>query len=148
MSLDVYLELPGQCGERRQAIFIREDGQNKEIDRAEWDRRYPDREPVTAEIGGGQEVYSANITHNLNTMADAAGIYQHLWRPEEVGVKIAADLIGPLSDGLGALKKDPEKFQAFNPPNKWGDYEGLVTFVEQYLAACKKYPTASVRASR
>lgn len=27
-------------------------------------------------------IFSANITHNLNAMAEAAGIYKHLWRPE------------------------------------------------------------------
>ena len=30
----------------------------------------------------GDELYSANITHNLTGMADAAGIYMHLWRPQ------------------------------------------------------------------
>lgn len=29
-------------------------------------------------------VYAANVTHNLNRMADAAGIYLPLWRPEEM----------------------------------------------------------------
>jgi len=31
-------------------------------------------------------VYDANITHNLGAMAEAAGIYKHLWRPEEIGI--------------------------------------------------------------
>ena len=39
------------------------------------------------------EVYSANITHNLGLMAEEAGIYQPLWRPEELGIKTAAGLI-------------------------------------------------------
>ena len=30
--------------------------------------------------------YSANITHNLGKMAEEAGIYKHLWRPEEIGI--------------------------------------------------------------
>lgn len=40
-----------------------------------------------------EQLYWANITHNLNSMAGAAGIYQHLWRPEEVGVTKARQLI-------------------------------------------------------
>jgi signal transduction histidine kinase len=32
-------------------------------------------------------LFVSNITHNLNIMADKAGIYQHLWRPEEIGIK-------------------------------------------------------------
>ena len=31
-------------------------------------------------------VYEGNITHNLNRMAEACGIYMELWRPEEIGV--------------------------------------------------------------
>lgn len=95
-----------------------------------------------------EHVYKANITHNLNTMADAAGIYEHLWRPEEVGVKKASDLIGPLSDGLALLKADPEKFEKLNSENGYGLYEDFVPFVEKYLAACKESPDALVRVSR
>jgi hypothetical protein len=148
MSLDVYLESPGQEGPARRAIFVRESGGTVEISREEWDRRHPGTEPSTVDIGGGDEVYSSNITHNLNTMADAAGIYQHLWRPEEVQATKACDLIGPLADGLGILRADPEKFKKLNPENGWGDYEGLVEFVEKYLAACKANPDAMIRVSR
>lgn len=35
-----------------------------------------------------QDVFWANITHNLGRMADEAGIYKHLWRPEEIGMGI------------------------------------------------------------
>lgn len=34
----------------------------------------------------GETLYSRNITHNLGRMAQAAGIYECLWRPEEHGI--------------------------------------------------------------
>lgn len=151
MSLDVYLELPGAGIPAREAIFIRDGGENREISRAEWDALHPGREPAVVTIGGdteGSEVYWANITHNLNKMAAEAGIYEALWRPEEIAAKKATDLIGPLADGLGLLKANPEKYKAFNPSNGWGDYDGLVSFVEKYLAACRENPDATVRVSR
>jgi len=151
MSLDVYLELPGAGIPVRQAIFIRDNGGNREISRAEWDAIYPGREPSVVTISGdseGSEVYWANITHNLGKMASEAGIYEALWRPEEIAAKKAADLIGILADGLGTLKSNPEKFKAFNPANGWGDYGGLVSFVEKYLTACKENPEALIRVSR
>lgn len=95
-----------------------------------------------------KEVYSGNITHNLNDMAQAAGIYQHLWRPDEIGITRAGELVEPLREGLKLLRADPEKFKAFNPSNKWGDYDGLVDFVDSYLAACEKNPSAFVWVSR
>src|ERR1700690_72680 len=67
-------------------------------------------------------LYSANITHNLNKMAEAAGIYQHLWHPDEIGIEKAAQLIEPLKEGLQLLESKPEHFQQFNPQNGWGSY--------------------------
>lgn len=93
-------------------------------------------------------IYDRNITHNLNKMADEAGIYKHLWRPEEIEITKAAQLIEPLREGLALLLSDPERFKKFDPENKWGDYDGLVDFVREYLAACEENPSASVRVSR
>lgn len=93
-------------------------------------------------------VYQANITHNLGKMAAEAGIYQHLWRPDEIGVTKAEQLIEPLTRGLELLKSDPVRFEAFNSPNGWGTYQHFVPFVERYLEACKENPGAEVRACR
>ena len=41
----------------------------------------------------GREIYSRNITHNLNDMAEAAGLYEALWRPDDTGFVYARDLI-------------------------------------------------------
>lgn len=95
------------------------------------------------------EVYETNITHNLNTMASHAGIYEVIWRPEELFEKpLASDLIEPLERGLAELKAKPDYFQQFNPDNDWGSYNGFVMFVEGYLKACKKDPDAWVDISR
>lgn len=94
------------------------------------------------------EVYWRNITHNLNKMADAAGIYNHLWRPDEIEFTKAGQLIEPLTAGLALLRSEPDRFKAFNPPNGWGDYDGLVSFVEEYLAACRETPEADIHVSR
>lgn len=94
------------------------------------------------------EVYSANITHNLVPMAEEAGIYQHLWRPDEIGITKAAELILPLSAGLLLLEQNPERFKAFDSPNGWGRYEHFVPFVRHYLEACEANPDAEVTVGR
>lgn len=94
------------------------------------------------------EVYESNITHNLGRMAAEAGIYTHLWRPEEIGATKAEQLIEPLATGLALLKSDPERFSAFNAKNGWGVYENFIPFVEQYLNACRENPDATIRVSR
>jgi len=97
---------------------------------------------------GGDVVFDYNITHNLGTMADAAGIYCHLWRPENLGIKKAKELITPLSQGLHLLKSNRSNFEKYNPVNGWGSYESLLSFVEQYLYACNQYPEADIRVCR
>lgn len=92
--------------------------------------------------------YSANITHNLNTMAMAAGIYKELWRPDEINITHAHQLIEPLSKGLELLKKYPDYFSQFNASNGWGLYEHFVPFVEEYLTACKENSEAKIEVSR
>jgi hypothetical protein len=92
--------------------------------------------------------YDANITHNLGSMAEAAGIYKHLWRPEELGITHAKQLIEPLTKGLEKLLASPETLSKHNAPNGWGTYASLVPFVERYLKACIEYPEATVEVSR
>ena len=94
------------------------------------------------------EVYSGNITHNLGEMADAAGIYKFLWRPEEIGITKASQMIEPLKEGLKKLKDSPAEYEKYNSPNGWGLYEHFVPFVEEVLAACVENPDAEVSASR
>jgi hypothetical protein len=121
MSLDVYLEVDVE-------VLSRRDGKIPLIE--------------------SRCVFDANITHNLTEMAEEAGIYKHLWRPEEIDITTAEQLIQPLEDGLLLMKSDPERFIAYDAPNRWGTYEQFLPWVERYLEACKKYPQARVRVSR
>ena len=98
--------------------------------------------------GRSDEGYSANITHNLNKMADEAGIYGILWRPEENGIEKAAQLIEPLRKAIAEMKADPPRFEKHNSPNGWGLYENFVPWLERLLVACEEYPEAAVHASR
>jgi len=93
-------------------------------------------------------VYQANVTHNLGGMATEAGIYTHLWRPEEIGITKAEQLIEPLRAAVVLLESDPARFRAFDPANGWGSYDHFVPWVREYLEACIENPDAEVRAHR
>lgn len=92
-------------------------------------------------------IFDANVTHNLTAMAEAAGIFRHIWRPEDGGITKASELIETLESGLNCLKADPEKYRKMEPPNRWGTYDDFVAWVERYLAACKANPDALVETS-
>lgn len=147
MGLDVYLSHSIPIVKKGTGVFIREGGSNRELTVAEVKERYPESDIQEVEYETN-EVYSANITHNLNTMAGEASIYKHLWRPDEINITKAKELIEPLREGLHKLKSEPEKYKAFNPSNGWGSYEGLVRFVSNYLDACYENPEADVSVSR
>ena len=108
---------------------------------------------VSVDVGGSEPhtvtLWQANYTHNCNKMAEAAGIYNHVWRPEELPeIKTAADLIEPLRAGILRMEADPQKFIALNPANGWGSYETFLPWLKRYLAACMEYPKATIDASR
>ena len=46
-----------------------------------------------------ETVYDANITHNLGKMAGEAGIYEALWRPEEIDKTKASEIVELLEKG-------------------------------------------------
>jgi hypothetical protein len=93
-------------------------------------------------------VYDTSITHNLTGMAGEAGIYKHLWRPEELGVKHAWELIVPLERALLLMREEPERFRKHDAPNGWGTYDAFVPWLERLLDACRADPEAEISVSR
>jgi hypothetical protein len=115
-----------------------------------------------------EEVYSANITHNLGKMADEAGLYEALWRPHRLkpGYDIPEDdykteweyednnpvraheIIEIVEKGLEDMKARPKHYETFNSPNGWGMYHNFVPWIERYLAALKEFPESQVVCDR
>lgn len=93
-------------------------------------------------------LYEANITHNLNHMAEVAGFYRELWRPEECGIVLAGQLVEPLLHGIKRLKSNPDHYRPYSAKNGWGTYEQFIPWLEELLAACEEYSEALVRVSR
>ena len=100
------------------------------------------------ETADRRELFNANITHNLYTMAEEAGIHQHLWRPEELGITTAGELIEPIKKGLEDMKNRPNHYKKFNSENGWGTYVDFIPWIERYLEACIEYPEAIIGISR
>jgi hypothetical protein len=94
------------------------------------------------------QLYSANITHNLAEMAIEAGIYEIVWRPEENGITKAEQLIEPLSNAIAEMEADPARFEKFNAGNDWGLYIQFLPWLKEYLIACIKNPDSNVSSSR
>ena len=87
-------------------------------------------------------IHSQNITHNLNTMADHAGIYEALWHPEPG--TLAADLIDLLEKAIVDMKQRPDYYKQFDAENGWGTYDDFVPWLEELLEHCRENPDAEV----
>jgi|DEB0MinimDraft_10_1074344.scaffolds.fasta_scaffold92653_3 hypothetical protein len=103
---------------------------------------------IEQEIQGQYIVWHGNITHNLNVMADKAGIYMEVWRPNEIGVKKAFDIVSALGKAIKDLQTRPSYYRKYNPKNNWGSYETFLEFIKQYQFNCKKYPNSMIGVCR
>jgi len=97
---------------------------------------------------GREELYNANITHNLGAMASEGGFYQAVWRPDECGITHARQLIEPLSAAIRIMAAEPERFRQHDSPNGWGLYDDFLPWLALYYAACVENPDATVDVSR
>lgn len=92
--------------------------------------------------------YKSSISNDLSSMADAAGVYRHIWRPEGLGIIKASELVAPLNEGLRVLRANKERFKCFEPKHKRDTYEDLTNFIEHYIKASIKYPDATIEIER
>lgn len=96
-----------------------------------------------------QEIYwQGNITHNLNKIAIEVGVYEYLWRPDEIGIIKAKDNIENLRFSLILFYIHYEKLEELNLNNGWGSLVGLIDFTNEYFKACMEYPEALIEVSR
>lgn len=93
-------------------------------------------------------VWSRNITHNLNVIADKVGVYDHIWRADEVGIKYAKDNIQNLRVAMSRFYLEYDELLKLNPSNGWGTLDGLIEFTKAYLEACIEYPDAEIKTDR
>jgi len=146
MSLDVTLISKTPVVKKSTGIFIRENGMYRELTIEEVQDYFQSIVKETEDTTN--RVYEANITHNLGSMARAAGIYEACWRPEEIGAVKASDIIPILERGFKDMRERPEYYKEFNAKNGWGTYDEFVPWVESYLNACREYPDAIIKVSR
>jgi hypothetical protein len=94
------------------------------------------------------QLFSKDITHNLVAMAEAAKIYEPLWRPKEIHVQTANELIPFLERGIKYLIEHETELTTYNPVNGWGNYLVLLDFCKEYLKACQEDPDAIIEVTR
>ncbi len=147
MSLDVSLIVKNPVKKKGTGVFVREKGTNRELTPQEVEKKFPDA-AIRERQYETECVFTANITHNLGEMANAANIYHACWHPEEINATKASDILPLLEKGFEDMKARPDYFKKFDSPNGWGMYVDFLPWVEAYIIACKKYPNAIIKVNR
>lgn len=152
MSLDLYIYSKTPVKHKGTGVFVRVNGETKELTLEEIRKRFPDVNIAEYPEFETEDstLWSRNITHNLTTMAQhvKAGkytLYQLLWHPEETNLVIKDEdkFCGYLTNDYRItlmlasvnIKKYRKSLQKYNPENGWGTYEQLVKFTDDLLEA-------------
>ena len=150
MSLDFYLineePIVKQSGT---GVFVRKDGKNVELTKKEVLEIWPDAEFREVESFETKEVFHGNITHNLMLMASKVtskhlNLYDVLWNPDKYNITQAIILAEYLYEAMKFMIINKEDLLQYNPENGWGDYETLLSFIEDIYRACKEYPNSTI----
>ncbi len=84
-----------------------------------------------------------NMTSNVAPMWRRAGADL-----SEFDGKNAFACVGTLNQAIQTMATRPTEYEALNPENGWGDYEGCLKFLQAVRDACERHPLATVRVSR
>lgn len=79
------------------------------------------------------------ITYNLSPMFREASGHRFADLEGMSGARVGSIL----RTALHRLVSDPPKYEALNPENGWGDYEGLVKVVTQAAVLAARYPNGT-----
>lgn len=58
---------------------------------------------------------------------------------------MAKDAIHMLKEGVAEMRDNPDEFKKLNPINGWGDYEGALDYLRNFLQECEKNPSATIK---
>lgn len=149
MSLDIYIVQPEPKVVRSTGIYVRDNGETRELSLEEAKAMYPDAD-IKVNTYETDEFWHGNITHNLNKMAMQCpsfdpdySLYNLLWRDEPINDLNPYFYIDRLISCLGNLENNPDYYKQFNPENGWGTYEQLVKFVKSFVIALIDMPNGS-----
>ena len=90
------------------------------------------------------QLFHSNITHNLGSMFNEAGVYGILWRGDG---RVAGAVVEQLEVAYRVMLDDPPRFEKFNAKNGWGLYEHAVPFLADVIRACREHPEGVLRCS-
>ena len=89
-----------------------------------------------------EEIFDANMTHNVTPMWHKAGCYEALYMSDG---QRASDIRDIIVDAVVDMMKHKAEYQKLDSPNGWGIYEHAFKFLISVAVACCDFPEATIR---
>jgi hypothetical protein len=100
---------------------------------------------LTIDTGGGESPCVFDVGNYTSNVSDvwtkALGFPLH-----DLNDRMAGECIEPLTRAVLSMN-DPANeadYQAMNPSNRWGSFEGAREYLEKLLEGCKRHPKTRV----
>jgi hypothetical protein len=97
---------------------------------------------LLADLGGPEPVYvtslDANYTYNCSQMFFVA-TEEYL---SDLNGRLCSEIIPIFETAIKDMTDNPEKYEALNPENGWGNAKGWLKFITQIYDACVSAPLA------
>lgn len=101
------------------------------------------------DLGGKEKrrvpLHSQNCTHNVTDMWRKAGVYDALYNSDGT---IAKQWLPTLWDGAQDMATKRDEYVKLNPMNQWGDFDGALRFLRQWIRVCEEMPLAIIEVSK
>lgn len=91
------------------------------------------------------EVWDRNVTSNLYAICERLGIEKVVYKPSEIGITRAEELIPHIKKSLQQISENYSELVLLQLQPE-GSVVHLQWMLESYLCACNLYPDAEVRA--
>lgn len=90
----------------------------------------------------GFYIFTHKVSMELLELACHSGLYDAVWRPDNIGATIAEHIIAPLTEGLIELTSNPQLYMLYAPSSDM--YRTFLKHISLYLKACMANPNAKI----
>ena len=90
----------------------------------------------------GHYIFTHKVPSELFDLACHSGLYDAVWRPDNIGATIAEHIIAPLTEGLIELTSNPQLYMLYAPSVDM--YRAFLKHISLYLKACMANPNAKI----
>lgn len=100
---------------------------------------------LTTDVDGNEHWIDVVDGHTYNLTPMWCKALPFIYSTMDLDGRSCSSLIPELDAGLLDATKNAAAYEALNPANGWGDYEGFYRIFAKFVRLCNQYPSGVVR---